>query len=110
MPLSTNAFGTHLPSPPKLRDPAILEFLELRIALVRVKIDDGAGLENAREALRVVGRNANHAIRNMDVRHTDDHFASACFAARSQVAEARQLLATASVNAGDLVRARRKLY
>jgi len=95
------------PSP----DPALAEFLELRLALVRVELSEAPEKhELAREALRVVGRNANHAVRNADVRRSDDLITNVCFAARSHIAEARQLLAAARIDYPELVRARRRLY
>jgi hypothetical protein len=111
MPPRADALSPTLPRPPKSHDPALAEFLDLRLALVRIQLAGSAEqLEPAREALRVVGRNANHAVRNTDVRRTDDLFTSVCFAARSHIAEARQILAAASVDAGELTRARRRLY
>jgi len=100
------------PSTPKgPHDPALAEFLDLRLALVRIPLAGAADvLEPAREALRVVGRDANHAVRNTDVHRTDDLFASVCFASRAHIAEARQILASASVDPSELVRARRRLY
>lgn len=92
-------------------DPALAEFLELRLALVRIRLSGTAEeLEPAREALRTVGRDANHAVRDTDVRRTDDLFTTVCFAARSHIAEARQILAAASVEPGELSRARRRLF
>ena len=93
-----------------LPDPAIAEFLELRLSLVRINLSDAARVEEAREALRVVAREANHAIRNIDVRRPHELFASVCFAARSHVAEARQMLADARAERAELTRARRRLY
>jgi hypothetical protein len=92
-------------------DPAAADFLELRLALVRIALPEAPELlEPAREALRVVGRNANHAVRSTDVRRDDDLLTGVCFAARSHIAEARQILAAASVEYSELVRARRRLY
>jgi hypothetical protein len=100
-----------LPSPKTAFDPALAEFLELRLALVRIELSDAPeSLERAREALRVVGRNANHAIRSADVRRTDELLTDVCFAARAHIAEARHVLAPAHVDYHELVRARRRLY
>jgi hypothetical protein len=98
--------------PPRTpHDPASAEFLELRLALVRVALSESPALhEAAREALRVVGRDANHAVRSTDVRRDDDLLSGVCFAARSHIAEARQILAAASTEYSELVRARRRLY
>jgi hypothetical protein len=94
-------------------DPAIAEFLDLRLDVVRVPLSPALstdGLENARSAFREIGRNANAAIRNADVRRTDEPFASVCFAARSHIAGARRRLASGSVENTELVLARRALY
>jgi hypothetical protein len=97
---------------PKTRpDPALAEFLELRLALVRIPLGDAHDtLEASREALRVVGRNANHAVRHADVHRTDDLLTDVCFAARAHIAEARHILAPARVEYHELLRARRRLY
>lgn len=112
MPHPESAAGRpslRLPSQPP--DPALAEFLELRLALARIALDDAPErLEVAREALRVVGRNANHAVRTADVRRFDELFSDVCFAARAHIAEARQSLATARVEYRELIRARRRLY
>ena len=92
-------------------DPALSEFLELRLALVRITLSEAyENHEVAREALRVVGRNANHAIRNADVRRSDDLITNVCFAARAHIAEAREILADAKIDYASFVRARRRLY
>ena len=98
--------------PPRVPyDPAAAEFLELRLALVRIALPEAPDmLEPAREALRVVGRDANHAVRNADVRRDDDLLTGVCFAARSHIAEARHILAPANVEYVELARARRRLY
>jgi hypothetical protein len=108
-PVSVAGSSFRLPSQPP--DPALAEFLELRLALARIAIDDAPEkLEVAREALRVVGRNANHAVRTADVRRFDELYSDVCFAARAHIAEARQILATARVEYRELVRARKRLY
>lgn len=94
-------------------DPAIAEFLDLRLEVVRVSLSSApstAGFENARSAFREIGRNANAAIRKADVKRTDELFASVCFAARSHIAEARGRLASDVIENTDLVLARRALY
>jgi hypothetical protein len=108
MPHRESAFDSPLPA--TLPDPAVAEFLEHRLALVRVNVSDEARLEQAREALRVIGRNSNEAIRRTDVQRPDDLFASVCFAARTHVGEARRLLAGPSADSSDLERARQRLY
>jgi hypothetical protein len=94
-------------------DPAIGEFLELRLLVARVPIGAALAqerLEAARNTLRELARNANHAIRTADVRRSNDIFASACFAARAQISDARGRLAGATLDAAELGRARRLLY
>jgi len=112
MPPRETVLGQPLPLPLKAApDPALAEFLELRLALVRITLSEAADkLELAREALRVVGRAANHAVRNADVRRTDELLTDVCFAARAHIAEARQILASARTDHAELVRARHRLY
>jgi len=112
MPHRQSALEPSMSLSPKTRpDPALAEFLDLRLALVRITLSDvHEALEPAREALRVVGRDANHAVRSADVRRTDDLLTDVCFAARAHIAEARHLLAPARVDFHELVRARRRLY
>lgn len=94
-----------------LPNPAIGEFLELRLALVRIAMSDSpVQLDNAREALRVVGRDADQAIRRIDVHRSDDLFETVCSAARTHISDARQLLAGARFTLDDLLQARRRLY
>jgi hypothetical protein len=94
-----------------LPDPAVGEFLELRLGLVRVAMSDSpAQLDNAREALRVIGRNADQAIRKTDVHRADDLFETVCSAARVHISDARQLLASPSFSRDELVQARQRLY
>jgi hypothetical protein len=94
-------------------DPAVSEFLELRLLVARVTIGATLSqerLEEARNTLREVARSAHHAIRTTDVRRSNDVFSSVCFAARAQVSEARGRLARATFDAAELGRARRALY
>jgi hypothetical protein len=94
-------------------DPAVSEFLELRLFVARVPIGEALSperLEESRNTLREIARSANHAIRTADVRRSNDIFASSCFAARAQVSEARGRLAGATLDAAELGRARRALY
>ncbi len=94
-----------------LPDPAVGEFLELRLALVRIPMSDSpAQLENAREALRVIGRDAEETIRKTDVHRTDDLFETVCSAARVHISDARQLLAAPRFTRDELVQARRRFY
>jgi hypothetical protein len=113
MTLSDRA-STHAPTLSALvPDPAVSEFLELRLLVARVTIGATLAeerLEWARNTLRELARNANHAIRTADVRRSNDIFASVCFAARAQVSEARGRLAVATLDAAELGRARRALY
>jgi hypothetical protein len=108
-PTSVGSVASSSPRVPY--DPAAADFLELRLALVRIALPEAVELlEPAREALRVVGRDANHQVRNADVRRDDDLLTGVCFAARSHIAEARQILSAANVEYVELVRARRRLY
>jgi hypothetical protein len=92
-------------------DPAPAAFLELRLAVVRITLGDAPEThEPAREALRVAGRNATHAVREVDLRRADDLASSVFFAARAHIAEARHVLAAGRVELVELVRARHRLY
>jgi len=112
MPHRPTSLGPVASLPPRVPyDPAAADFLELRLALVRIPLPETPELlEPAREALRIVGRDANNAVRDADVRRDDDLLTGVCFAARSHIAEARHILASASVEYAELVRARRRLY
>lgn len=94
-----------------LPDPSVGEFLELRLNAVRIAMGDSQGqLEGAREALRALAHNADHIIRKTDVHRPDDLFETVCFAARTHISDARELLASSRPVREDLVRARRRLY
>jgi hypothetical protein len=94
-----------------LPDPTIGEFLELRLAAVRIAVGDSpAQLEAAREVLRQLGHKADQTIRKTDVHRPDDLFETVCFAARTHISDARELLAAPRAVREDIVRARRRLY
>jgi hypothetical protein len=94
-----------------LPDPSVGEFLELRLTAVRIAMSDSpVHLERAREALRALGHDADQTIRKTDVHRPDDLFETVCFAARTHIADARELLSSPRAVREDLVRARRRFY